>query len=113
VPPKWLCTKHLGGEHLEMHMFLGAVRKGSSLRGYIANGLVEVHNITRRHAELVKEMDARGWSHASPMNSTVILPIAGKVDVQKNIVDLMNRCPACKKRIEDAENICNTATHAG
>lgn len=35
VNPKNMCRQHLLGEHVECHMFVGAILKGISLSGYI------------------------------------------------------------------------------
>jgi hypothetical protein len=40
INPKKLCNQHLLGEHLEMHMFVGCIKKGISLKGYYENKLV-------------------------------------------------------------------------
>lgn len=69
VNPNVLCRKHLLGEHVECHMFLGTIKKGSSLSGYISGGLVEVDKIVKRHRELADEMEARGYKHQSPMSN--------------------------------------------
>ena len=58
VDPKILCRRHLLGEHVELHMFVGSINKKISLDGYAKNSLVEVHNIKSRHSQLVKEMKA-------------------------------------------------------
>jgi len=63
VNPKSLCRKHLLGEHVECHMFLGSLAKNISLKGYIEKGLVEVHNIIKRHDELAIELGSRGYQH--------------------------------------------------
>jgi len=101
VNPKLLCRKHLLGEHLEMHMFLGAIENNKPLQGYINSGLVEIHNIKKRHDKLAEEMLSRGYNHKSPMNLKFNLPKGGKVDVDKNIEELQRRCEECKRRIEE------------
>ena len=67
IDPKMLCKKHLLGEHVELHMFVGTINKNKKLDGYKKNGLVEVHNIKLRHRELAAEMIARGMNHQSPL----------------------------------------------
>ena len=67
IDPTMLCRKHLLGEHVELHMFIGTINKNKKLNGYRENGLVEVHNIKSRHAELVSEMKSRGMNHNSPL----------------------------------------------
>lgn len=96
VDPKLMCDKHLLGEHVEMHMFVGTIRKGVSLKGYITGGLVETQHIKRRHDELVVEMERRGMNHQSPMPDGGLVLAAGSVNVESNLVELANRCPACR-----------------
>ncbi len=96
VQPQILCRKHLLGEHLEMHMFRTAVISGKRITGFIMNGLVEVHNISKRHDELVEEMSKRGYNHRSPMGSLITRP-RGYVDIKKNILVLRERCEECRK----------------
>ena len=99
VNPKLLCRKHLAGEHVETHMFLGALLKGKSIKGYVDNGLVEVHNIINRHNELAEEMIRRGYNHKSPAQECNLWE-CGCVNTEQNIVELHRRCPDCRERIE-------------
>lgn len=98
VPPSLLCRKHLLGEHVETHMFAGTILKGNSLQGYIKKGLVEVHNIKSRHEELSNEMKTREYKHNSPLPEFVSYD-AGKVNMEKNLIELSSRCPECRQRI--------------
>jgi hypothetical protein len=103
VDPRYLCQKHLCGEHVECHMMAGCINKNMSMKGYISNGLIEIHNIQSRHNQLVIEMLNRGYNHKSPLpefNSW----IEGNINITTNINELKHRCPECKKRIEV---ICN------
>jgi len=75
-------------------MFIGAIRKGKSIDGYIRDGLVEVHNIRKRHDELAEEIEARGYNHKSPLPE-VELWEDGEVNVDRSIGDLRGRCDAC------------------
>ncbi len=103
VNPTMLCRKHLLGEHVECHMFSGTIAKGTSMIGYIDNGLVEVHNIISRHNELAKEIEIRGYQHKSPLQICLSLLSSdpcGKVDRENSIKELTNRCPDCRARIE-------------
>jgi hypothetical protein len=100
VPSGELCNKHLLGEHVEMHMFIGSLRLGKSVQGFIDDGLVEIHNIYHRHAELVLEMELRGMKHKSPLSAhepdAVELYRAGSVDVGRSRRDLQKRCKNCR-----------------
>ncbi|MFA7708122.1 MAG: pyrimidine dimer DNA glycosylase/endonuclease V [Candidatus Pacearchaeota archaeon] len=91
-----MCNKHLLGEHVEMHMFVGTLNKNKSIKGYLDNGLVEVHNIRKRHNTLVKEMKKRGMNHQSELPNYKSQTI-GKVNVNSNEKDLFNRCEECNK----------------
>jgi len=96
VDPKILCRKHLLGEHVELHMFVGTIQKGVSLDGYVSRGLVDTSKIASRHEALVEEMLARGYNHQSPLPYTDTLGI-GKVDSIASAVELCRRCPDCAK----------------
>lgn len=105
VDPKLLCRRHLLGEHLETHYFIGTIQKGKSIKGYIDNGLVEVHNILRRHDELAEEMKRRGYKHNhKPQLYDCQLWECGCVDSEQNIVELHRRCPNCRERIDKCGN---------
>ena len=99
VDPKFLCREHLLGEHLEMHMFMGCIKKGTSLRGYIEKGLVEVDKILVRHNQLVDEMVARGYCHKSYLDGKELLWCEGSVCTEKNLQDLLERCEECRGRV--------------
>jgi len=98
VPPRFLCNRHLLGEHVEMHMFAGSIRKGISLGGYVAKGLVETGRLRRRHGELAREMRRRGMWHASPLPPARTHRV-GRVDAKANLRELSRRCPECRRRI--------------
>jgi len=100
IDPKLLCRKHLLGEHVEMHMFVGTINKNKSVSGYLEKGLVEIHNIKNRHELLSAEMVKRGYNHKSPLPEFKAWE-AGKVDIQANLIDLAGRCEECRGRIEN------------
>ena len=98
VSPKVLCRKHLLGEHVEMHMFVGTIEKGKSIRGYIGKGLVDPKRITARHNQLAKEMVRRGYNHNSPLEfDSTYLP-EYKLFWKEGREDLFGRCQECKNR---------------
>lgn len=101
VDPKFLCRQHLLGEHLEIHMFVGALSKGKKLKGYITNGMLEPHTLRTRHEHLVMEMRKRGYTHNSPLPLFEDPLIAGRIDVQANMVELAKRCDKCRERQQD------------
>tara|TARA_R110000824_G_scaffold62061_5_gene164568 strand:- start:4510 stop:4764 length:255 start_codon:yes stop_codon:yes gene_type:complete len=80
-------------------MFVGTIKKGISINGYVKNKLVETDKIVRRHDELVEEMGKRGFNHKSPIDDWKCDFTVGEVDVEANLKELSKRCPECKKRI--------------
>jgi hypothetical protein len=85
-------------------MFVGTITKGISVNGYLRDGLLEPETLYSRHAQLVNEMIRRGYNHKSPLLhvDTSHLP-KGKIDIDRNIVDLKRRCKECATRIERHE----------
>jgi hypothetical protein len=104
VDPRLLCDRHLLGEHVEMHMFLGTIRHGHSVQGYVEGGIVDPHRVYARHEVLALEMTQRGMRHRSPMVITAedecsmaALPTA-VIDAEANLVELARRCERCRAR---------------
>lgn len=112
VNPACMCGKHLRGEHVEHHMFIGALKRKKSMRGFIDNNLLQPLSLLERHDAIAKEMIKRGYKHISPLidfesirNERLIkvyLEYLGddklaKVDAEKSLQDLIDRCPECKK----------------
>ncbi len=94
VPPRKMCRKHLLGEHVEIHMVVATLRLGKSVAGFLEKGLLELHNLHRRHDQLVTEMLRRGYRHRSPLGP-VPRQRAGKIDRKANARELARRCPEC------------------
>ena len=67
VDPSLLCRKHLLGEHVECHMFVGTINKNISIKGYIEKGLCEPDKLEFRHNQLSEEMIKRGYNHLSEL----------------------------------------------
>ena len=99
VSPKKLCDRHLLGEHVEMHMFAGNVKRKKNISGYVRKGLVEINNIKKRHDELAKEMLLRGFKHKSPLKKFKG-SVLGKIDINKSERELMKRCAKCRKLLK-------------
>ena len=101
IEPKKLCNQHLLGEHLEMHMFLGCIKKGISLKGYYDNKLVCANLIKKRHDDLAIEMLSRGMKHNSPITEMDFFRDFkyGEIDLEDNINELMSRCSKCRDRL--------------
>lgn len=97
IDPKLLCRQHLLGEHLELHMFVGTIEAGKSLKGF--QHLVEVHNLGSRHEELVEEMFRRGYNgHQTPLMQPES-ELFGSVDKELSLRELYTRCLECRSRI--------------
>ncbi len=96
VNTKQMCRQHLLGEHVEMHMFAGAIKKNKSIEGYIRKGLVNPARLFDRHKEIVTEMENRGMNHKSELSifPGVILPIIN-IDTEENEKELKRRCKKC------------------
>jgi len=116
VDPRIMCRKHLLGEHVELHMFVGSINKGVDLTGYLRDNLMEPRAIVARHWQLVQEMEARGYRHKSHMTAasgrqadwTKFKPtmLDAKpyqeiaVDLEASLAELLRRCPECCARAE-------------
>ena len=97
VNPELMCRKHLLGEHVELHMFVGSINKGIKIAGYIRTNLCEPNSIISRHEALVAEMLSRGYKHQSPLPE-FIYDDDTMVDVESAYKDLLNRCEGCRGR---------------
>ena len=102
VNPKVMCRQHLLGEHVEMHMFVGTIAKGVSIKGYAEQGLVDTRLIQARHDCLAAEIEQRGYDHHSPMLYQDSLA-AGAVDMRLSEAELLKRCPECRARYQQLQ----------
>ena len=109
--PEILCQKHLCGEHVEMHMFLGSLKKGKKIDGFLNNNLFEPRSLYQRHEDLKNEMIKRGYNHKSCMKDVdceCVLDMPQEkqyweVDRDKALKDLLDRCPECNSRFKSIE----------
>ena len=95
VNPKIMCRKHLLGEHVELHMLVGTLKKGISIQGYLDGNPMEPESIQSRHTELVAETESRGYNHKSQLEVWP-LKIFRKVDNNASLAELLRRCPECR-----------------
>lgn len=109
IAPTLLCRKHLLGEHCETHMFIGTLRKGISVQGYIDKGLIHPAVLVSRHEELVREMTARGYNHTSQIDTEEVEELVKNFPRDEEIIraikaesikELTKRCPDCNERIQ-------------
>lgn len=101
LPPEGMCRKHLLGEHVELHMLLGSMRRGKSIEGFLSGGLVDPQQLFTRHEELVTEMARRGFKHTSPLDECECASLAAcytgrtSINIAANTAELQRRCPDC------------------
>lgn len=102
VDPEVMCDQHLLGEHNEMHMLVGSIRKhphGEAIaKGHGEKGQVDTSLLQSRHDSLAEELESRGYNHDSPMSYTDELDF-GTVDVERHRDMLADRCEECRDRI--------------
>jgi hypothetical protein len=104
--PRILCQKHLCGEHVEMHMFLGTLKKKRKIDGFLRNNLLQPRLLFQRHEDLKDEMINRGYNHNSCIKESDCecvedLPDEKKyweVNREQALINLLERCPQCLKR---------------
>lgn len=106
VNPKFLCIKHLLGEHNEIHKHKPSFEKKYSIIGRLYP-VVQIQPLAMkiRHDELAEEMKNRGYNHKSPYEMPDLSYLSKqdrekKVNILYSIKDLINRCPECRKRIK-------------
>jgi hypothetical protein len=100
LPAGGMCRNHLLGEHRELHMLIGSIRKGISLEGYVLNGLVDPGMIYKRHEELCDELAARRYLHKSPITPEDLRLLEGlksnPIPLRASYHSLFRRCATCK-----------------
>jgi len=94
-----LCDQHLLGEHNEMHMVVGTIRKHpygeAVVKGHAKKGQLDTSLIKVRHDELAEEMVSRDMNHDTPLEYTDKLGF-GNVDVEESRKILRDRCNRCR-----------------
>jgi hypothetical protein len=107
VNPKFLCTKHLLGCHVEMHMFLGHLSRKRQITKYITHNCLEPLSLKSYHDSVASEMFHRGMNHKTPLtydlNIFNHLPqdvVQYTVDAYCSIIDLLTRCGKCATNYE-------------
>jgi len=103
VDPKVMCQRHLLGEHYELHMMVGMLRDGRSLRGMISNGILQIDKMQERHDILVEEFRRRKWqagtNHKTPLEQPDHREYVSKGSVHPlySLLELLRRCPDCRQ----------------
>lgn len=106
IDPRFLCDKHLLGEHGELHKFLPSFFKKYKVDKRIEPVVqIELSSYLERHDELATEMKRRGMNHNSPIKELPdfsYLPSAhynAVVDKEVSVSDLRVRCEGCRERL--------------
>ncbi len=97
--PRFMCRKHLLGEHGELHKFRHMFIKGHRIEG--RRGQIEPAAMKYRHDELAREMVRRGYRHESPYEQPDLsgYDLAGfTVDRAESTKELFKRCCDCKSQ---------------
>lgn len=105
INPKFLCDKHLLGEHGEIHKHRHCFLKRHNINGRIKPVVqIEPKSMSVRHDILAAELLRRGFKH----QSAYIMPDINylpedlrdvKVDKDLSIRDLVSRCSECAKNL--------------
>ena len=106
VLPRQLCRQHLLGEHNEIHALwtiLTQERKGYSSHPETLRWKGKLAALYNRHADIAKEMENRGYRHASMLDSQLATGektqtmLINTVEEQRAILRL-KRC-SCKMQV--------------
>ncbi len=96
-----MCNKHLLGEHVELHMLIGTLKRNKKINGFIKNNCVEVSSIYKRHEDIVNEMNKRNMKHKSDLEQICLNNYSEyftiKVNSKQSLIDLLERCENCRK----------------
>lgn len=80
LSPRCLCRDHLLGEHRELHAIWNVIlldKKGYSRHPEVVRWRGRLGALWLRHEEEVVEMQARGYSHRSPLDLHAASPCHG------------------------------------
>ncbi|MEI6510434.1 MAG: pyrimidine dimer DNA glycosylase/endonuclease V [Candidatus Uhrbacteria bacterium] len=88
VHPKYLCRKHLLGEHRELHGLWNILTKHEGKGGYSRHPetlrwVGKQKALYLRHGALVREFSHRGYRHKTPLDET----LASGADSQREFIN--------------------------
>ncbi|PIX62302.1 hypothetical protein CO057_00715 [Candidatus Uhrbacteria bacterium CG_4_9_14_0_2_um_filter_41_50] len=97
IHPKYLCRKHLLGEHRELHGLWNILTKHDGKGGYSQHPetkcwVGKLRALYDRHQALVEEMKKRGYNHASDLDQSLATgqgeqdTLIDTIENQKNIL---------------------------
>jgi len=113
VDPRILCRQHLLGAHVELHMFIGTIKKKIKVDGYLKNNCLQPRMIYQEHLNLINEMIRRGYKHNSPLYEHECFCISNltneqqywEIDKIKSLQLLLSKCPRCKSTFDELKNL--------
>ena len=105
INPKHLCSRHLLGEHYEIHKFKHSFEKKHNMSKRIQLGQIKPSMMQKRHDELAVEMTLRGMNHQSPYTQPDTSYITEQEKSLKDLIamnlqELSHRCLECAKIIK-------------
>jgi hypothetical protein len=106
VDPKFLCHKHLLGEHGEIHKHKHNFVKGHKMDGRLSPVVqIEPSSMQERHDALAEEMVRRGFNHKSPYEQPDLSQyparvVNARVNVREAHKDLLSRCSQCQSQYD-------------
>ena len=105
--PKIMCQKHLCGMHVEMHMFVGTMKRKKKIDGFLKNNCLEPLMLKKLHDNVANEMKCRGYNHNSPLTeedfqeSLLYLDecrLNHKINCDDSLNELIKRCEICNEK---------------
>jgi hypothetical protein len=88
IHPRYLCRKHLLGEHRELHGLWNIYTKHGAVGGYARHPETlrwkgKMKALYKRHEALVAEMKKRGYNHNTPLDKRK----ATGIGIQRTYID--------------------------
>ena len=106
VPPSQMCQQHILGEHKELHMIAGSLKRAidgddrhrATLEGQADAGNIDVRQLASRH----RTLEAYGnWDSPLPSFNIQEASFAnGHIDTRRSRRDLRSRCSDCAQQME-------------
>jgi len=99
VPPRRLCSRHLLGEHRELHGLWNVLtldKRGYSRHPETRRWAGKLAALYARHEALVAEMGRRGFVHSSPLDPSLATGAAEQtehVDPPERQLELLRQKP--------------------
>jgi hypothetical protein len=91
--PRYMCQKHIVGEHGEIHKHRHNFVKKHSISGRI-NPVVQIEPLAmkKRHDELAKHMNHKSPYELPDLSHLPKAELNAKVDLEQSHIDLISRC---------------------